>query len=70
MLRTSAPTHVANMVPEPRSGCSEKVTPKKSRMWRSVRTAWGVSGPSRSVLASCASGQGWVWGAKGVPYDV
>ncbi len=25
-------------------------------VWRSVRTAWGVSGPSRSVLASCVLG--------------
>ncbi len=26
-------------------------------VWRSVRTAWGVSGPSRSVLISCVLGK-------------
>jgi hypothetical protein len=70
-FRMLAPTHVAKMVDECRSVRRLKVTPNMSFRCRSVRTAYGVSGPNRTLLASCGahagSGAGCVFGRSGMP---
>lgn len=47
-----APMQDRKMVRLAASGRTLNVTPKKALRWRSVRTACGVSGPSRTSLSS------------------